>query len=117
MWAPFVVQHGFEPVPGSVARSGGGGVVAEFLVVSGNGLGHRAGGASYYKEPACDFLSGADFGERTEGGCIKIQGERFVVSVEFFSGRRSQVPFGRLSTRRDESVTSYRKSAREDYSN
>jgi len=82
--------------------------VADFLVVSGNGFGHRNRRRLLLQEPARDFLSGADFGEGTEGGCIKIQGERFVVSVEFFSRRHSQVPFGRLSTRRDESVTSYR---------
>jgi len=29
-----------------------------------------AGGAAHYKEPARDFLSGADFGERTESGRI-----------------------------------------------
>jgi hypothetical protein len=52
--APFVVQHGLEPLPGYVARSGAVEVVADFLVVSGNGFGHRAGGASYYKEPARD---------------------------------------------------------------
>ena len=48
--------------------------------------------ASYYKEPARDFLSGADFGERTEGGWIEIQGKRFVVSVEFLGGRHNASP-------------------------
>ena len=52
---------------------------------SGNGLGHSAGSASNEKEPTRDFLSGADFGEGAEGGWIEIQGERFVVSVEFLS--------------------------------
>jgi hypothetical protein len=30
-----------------------------------------------------DFLSGTDFGEGAEGRCVEIQGERFMVSVEF----------------------------------
>ena len=59
------------------------------LVVGGNGFGHSAGCRSDEKEPARDFLSCADFGERTECGWIKIQGERFVVSVEFLNGRHS----------------------------
>src|ERR1700687_5051853 len=103
---PFVVQHRLESLSGYVARSGAVEVIADFLVVGGNSFGHRAGSASYYKEPARDFLSGADFGEGTKGGCIKIQGERFVVSVEFFSGRHNQAPLGRPSKRREESVTS-----------
>ena len=40
-------------------------------------------------QPARDFLSGADLGERDEGGWIEIQCECFVVSVEFLSGRHS----------------------------
>jgi len=44
------------------------------------------------EEPAGDFLSGADFREGTEGGEIEINGERFVVRVEFFSGRHGQAP-------------------------
>ena len=102
---PLVVQHGFEALLRYVARTGTVEIVADLLVVSGNGFGHRAGGASYDEEPASDFLSGADFGEGTEGGCIKIQGERFVVSVEFFSGRHSRAPLGRPSKRREASVT------------
>ncbi len=94
---PFVVQHRLESLLGYVARSGAVEIVADFLVVGGNGFGHRAGGASYYKEPARDFLSGADFGERTEGGRIEIQGERLAVSVEFLSGRHSQAPYLHLS--------------------
>jgi hypothetical protein len=86
---PFVVQHRLESLFGYVARSGAVEIIADFLVVSGNGFGHSAGCSSDEKEPAGDFLSGADFGERTEGGCIEIQGERFVVSVEFLSGRHS----------------------------
>src|SRR3984893_13290731 len=110
-----MLQHRFEALLRYVARAGTVEIVADFFIVGRNGFGHRAGGASYYQEPARDFLSGTDFGEGTEGGCIKIHRERFVVSVESFSGRHSQLPFGRLSTRRDESVTSYRKSARKDY--
>jgi len=75
---PLVVQHGFEALLRYIARAGTVEIVADFFVVGRNGFGHRAGGAPYYKEPARDFLSGADFGEGTEGGCIKIQGQRFV---------------------------------------
>ena len=42
-------------------------IVADFLVVSGNRFGDSAGCSSDEKEPAGDFLSGADFGERAEG--------------------------------------------------
>ena len=49
------------------------------------------------KEAAGDFLSGADFGERTEGRWIEIQCKRFLVAVEFFSGRHSHVPVERTS--------------------
>jgi len=79
---PFVVQHRPEALSRYVARSGAVEIIADFLVISGNGLSHRAGSPSH-EEPTRDFLSGTDFGERTEGGCIKIQGERFVVSVKF----------------------------------
>src|ERR1700730_6330445 len=100
-----MIQHGFEALLRYVARAGTVEIVADFFVVGRNGFGHRAGGASYYKEPARDFLSGADFGEGTEGGCIKIQGQRFVVSVELFMGRHSQAPLRRRSKKREESVT------------
>jgi hypothetical protein len=89
---PLFVQHHFQALLRYVTRTGTVEIVADLLVVSGNSFGHRAGGASYDEEPAGDFLSGADFGEGTECGGIKINGERFVVSVEFFSGRHSQVP-------------------------
>jgi len=46
-----------------------------------------------------DFLSGADLGERAEGGSVKIQGERFMVSVEFLSERHSQAPIGPPTSR------------------
>jgi hypothetical protein len=92
-----VVQHRLESLSGYVARSGAVEVIADFLVVGGNSFGHRAGSASYYKEPAGDFLSGADFGEGTEGGWIKIQGEGFVVSVEFVGGRHNEAPVGKPS--------------------
>ena len=58
------------------------------------------------EEPAGDFLSSADFGEGTELGRIEIEGECFMVSVEFLSGRHRQAPVGRPSKRREESVTS-----------
>ena len=68
---------------GDIARTGAVEIVAHFLVVGGNGFGDRAGGTSYDEEPAGDFLSSADFGERTERGRIEIEGECFMVSVEF----------------------------------
>lgn len=40
--------------------------------------------------------SSIDFSERTEGGRIEIQGERFIVSAEFLSGRDSQAPVGQF---------------------
>jgi hypothetical protein len=86
---PFVVQHRLEPLFGYVARSGTVEIVADFLVVSGNRFGDSAGCSSDEKEPAGNFLSGSDFGERTEGGRIEIQAERFVVSIEFLSGSHS----------------------------
>ena len=49
------------------------------------------------KEPTRDFLSGANFGERAEGGWIEIQGERFVVSVELLSRWHSKGPVGQMS--------------------
>jgi hypothetical protein len=57
------------------------------------------GGASDEKEPTGDFLSGTDFGERTEGGWIEIQGESFMVSVEFLGGSHSESPVGLASIR------------------
>ena len=83
---PFVVQHRLEPLLGNVARSGTVEIIADFLVVSGDGFGHSPGGPSHQQEPTRDFLSGANFGERAKGGWIEIQGERFVVSVEFLRG-------------------------------
>jgi len=83
---PFVVQHCLEPLFGYVARSRTVEIVADFLVVSGNRLGDSAGCSSDEKEPTRDFLSGADFGERTERGWIEIQGECFMVSIEFLNG-------------------------------
>jgi hypothetical protein len=41
-----------------------------------------------------NFLPGANFGERTESGCIKIQAECFVVSVEFLNRRHTNVHLG-----------------------
>ncbi len=65
---PFVVQHRLEPLLGYVARSGTVEIIADFLVVGGNRFGDSAGCSSDEKEPARDFLSSADFGERAEGG-------------------------------------------------
>ena len=48
------------------------------------------------KEPACDLLSGTDFGERTERGGGEIQGKRFVMSIESLSGRHGQGPVGQM---------------------
>src|SRR5260221_14487384 len=87
---PFVVQNRLEPLFGYVTRSGTVEIIADFLVVGGDRFGDSAGCSSDEKEPARDFLSSADFGERAEGGWIEIQSERFVVSVEFLSRRHSQ---------------------------
>src|SRR5450755_2654224 len=92
---PLVVQHRFQALLRYVTRTGTVEIVADLLIISGNSFGHRAGGASYDEEPAGDFLSGADFGEGTERGGVEIDGERFVVSVESFSGRHSQAPLSR----------------------
>src|SRR6266481_6636929 len=92
---PLVSQHRFQALLRYVTRTGTVEIVADLLVVSGNSFRHRAGGASHDEKPAGDFLSGADFGEGTERGGIEINGERFVVSVEFFSGRHSQAPLSR----------------------
>src|ERR1700692_4815889 len=89
-----MLQHRFEALLRYVARAGTVEIVADFFIVGRNGFGHRAGGSSYYQEPARDFLSGADFGEGTKAGCIKIHRERFVVSVELFSGRHSRLRSG-----------------------
>ncbi len=103
---PFVVQHRLKALPGYVARSRTVEIIADFLIVGGNRFGDCAGRSSDKKEPARDFLSGADFGERAEGGWIEIEGERFVVSVEFLSGRHntssvdSQLPALSTSLRR-----------------
>jgi len=81
--APFVVQHGLEPLPGYVARPERRGrrdflVVAEMVLAT---VRRRL----LLQGTSAATPSGADFGEGTEGGCIKIQGERFVVSVGVFS--------------------------------
>src|SRR5262249_47161990 len=98
---PLVLQHGFKPLPGNVARTGAVQVVADFLVVGRDGFGDGAGGAAYDQEPARDFLSGANFGERTESGRIEVQGERFLVSVHFFSRRHSYAPVKRTDKKHD----------------
>ena len=95
--SPLVFEHGFKPLPGNIARTGAVEIVADFLVVCRDTFGDGAGGAAHDKEPARDFLSGADFGERTEGRWIEVQGKRFLVGVEFFSGRHSHVPVERTS--------------------
>ena len=68
-------QHGFKALSGNVARTGAVEIVADFLIVCRDSLGDRSGGATHYKEPARDFLSGADFGERTKGGWVEVQSE------------------------------------------
>jgi hypothetical protein len=67
-------------------------IVADFLIICGDRFGDGAGGTAHYKKPARDFLSGADFGERAKCGWVKVQSDRFVVSVDFFSGRHSHPP-------------------------
>ena len=58
-----------------VARSGAIEIVTDFLVIGGNRFSNRAGRTSNHKEPVRHFLSGADFGEGSKGGCVEIQGE------------------------------------------
>ncbi len=94
---PLIVQHGFEALLGNIARTSAVEIVAHFLIVGRDGFGHGTGGAAYYQEPARDLLSGANFGEGTEGGWIKIQGERFAVAVELFDRRHREAPVGRTS--------------------
>ena len=87
---PFLIEHCLQSLPGYVARPGAIEIVADFLVVGGNGFGDCGRGAANYEEPVRDFLSGANLCERAEGGCIEIQCERFMVGVEFFGRRHSQ---------------------------
>jgi len=100
---PLVVQYGFKALLGNIARTRSVEIVAHFLIVGGNGFGDGAGCAAYNQEPARDFLSGSDFGERTEGGWIKIQGESFAVGINFFDGRHGQAPVGPTSERQTSS--------------
>ncbi len=87
--SPLFVEHGLKPLPGNVARTGAVQIVADFLVVRANRLGHGCRRASHKEEPVRDFLPRADFRERAERGGVQIQRQRFVVRVEFFSGRHA----------------------------
>jgi hypothetical protein len=101
---PLAFQHGFQALPGNVPRTGAIEIVTDFLIVCGNSFGDGSGGAPYYKEPARDFLSGADFGERTKGGRVEVQSERFVVNVDFFRGRHNHAPVRKKVSLRSESM-------------
>src|SRR5262245_48421134 len=69
---PLVLEHGFKPLPRDIARTRAVEIVADFLIVCGDGFRDRAGGSADNIEPARNFLSGADFGKRTEGSRIEI---------------------------------------------
>src|SRR5271163_4300284 len=83
---PFVLQHGLQTRPRNVARAGAVEIVANFLVVGGDGFRDGAGGAAYLKKPAGDFLASADFREGSEDARVEIDGEGLLVSVEWFGG-------------------------------
>jgi len=95
---PFFVQHRLKTLFGNISRAGTVEIVAHFLIVGGDRLRDRAGSASDRKEPASDFLAGADFSERAEGGRREIQGKSFVVGIEFFRVSHHQTPVARKSS-------------------
>src|SRR5215469_8689764 len=90
--SPFAIQHGIEALSGYIARAGTVEIIANLLVVGRDGFGNGSGGSSDDQKPARDFLTGADFGERTKDRRIQIEGKRLVMSVELFSDRHRNSP-------------------------
>ena len=58
--------------------------VTDSHVISGDGLGNRAGGAADVKEPAGDFLAGADLGEGAVALGVQIDLKGLLVRINFF---------------------------------
>src|SRR5262245_16481475 len=74
---PLGLEHCLEAWFGDIACPDSIEVIAYFLVVGGDCLGYRAGGASYAQKPTSYFLTGTDLRERAKDGGIQVEGERF----------------------------------------
>jgi hypothetical protein len=81
----FMIQHGLQTLAADVTVGRAVNRVADGHVVGGNGFRNRAGRLADVEEPARDFLTRADLGERAVFFRVEVDLERLLAGVQFFA--------------------------------